>query len=273
MITVGIAAYKEPNIEKCLKALDKVDEILVVTPDEETAKIASKYAKVIKEKRREGKSAAMNKILKYAKGDIIVFTDADMYIKKGSIKELVKHFKDPNVSVVCGRPVVKGKGMLGYWGKVLYDIAHKRRLAGEKHLTTNLCAIRKGCVKKIPKEALVDDYIIGLECMKKGKFVYEPKAIVYVKFPSTISDFLKQRIRTFAGYMQVKEWYGKSERSLGNEIKNVGSVFSYAKNLKEFFWIILLGFFRLIAWAGAIWNYKVMKRDIKKIWVPIKSTK
>ncbi len=279
LISVGIAAYKEPLIKDCLKAILSENikkEVIVVTPDKETAKIVKQFKSVrlIKEKRREGKPSAVNKILKKAKGEIIILTDADMTINKGSLKELIKPLKNKKVSVVCGRPlVINQKGMIGYWGKILYDIVHKQRLAGAKHLTTNLCALRKGCVKKIPRESLVDDYVIGLECLKKGKFVYAPKATINVRFPSNIGDFLKQRVRTFAGYMQIKAWYGSSERSLHQEAKGAINVFKYVHTPKQLLWIGLLAYYRLIAWIKAYWVYKIKKRKLKRIWIPAKSTK
>ncbi|MBD3312552.1 glycosyltransferase [archaeon] len=279
MITVGIAAFKEPKIARALKAVLREDvkkEVIVACPDKETAGIVKgfKGVKLIKEKRKEGKPSAVNKILRAAKGDIIVLTDADMHVKKGSLKKLIEPFKDKEVSVACGRPVVTNKtGMMAYWGRTLYDIVHKQRLAGAEHLTTNLCAFRSGCVNRIPKEALVDDYVIGLECSKKGGFVYVPQAVVKVKFPTSISDFLKQRARTFAGYMQVKDWYGSSERSFKGEVSQAGSVLRYIKNPKEFCWTGLLAFFRLVAWLKAYWDYRVRNKGLKDIWQPVETTK
>ncbi len=281
-VTIGIAAYKEPRIAKCLNAIlnEKLRnlEIIVACPDEETASLVRKFKKaiLIKESKKEGKPAAINKILKRAKGDIIVITDADMVIKKGSLKKLLSHFKDKSVGVVCGHPVVTNKrdNMLGFWGHLLYDIAHKRRLAGAKHVTMNLCAFRKGIVKKINREALVDDYIIGVENERKGyKFVYEPNAVVYVTFPTNTKDFLKQRIRTFAGYMQIKDWYGEGERSFAQEVKHGANVFSYPKNFKEWVWLGLLFVYRLVAWIKAYWVYKVKKKKLVEIWKPALSTK
>lgn len=279
LVTIGIPAYKEPRIARCLKAIlaePIKKEVIVVCPDEMTAKIVRKFkgVRLIREKKKEGKPSAVNRILKAAKGDIIVLTDADLFISKGSLVELLKPFSDKHVSVVCGRPMVTNKrGMLGFWGSMLYDIVHHQRLAGAEHLTTNLCAFRKGCVREIPRDSLIDDYVIGLECAKKGKFVYASKARVNVKFPSTVNDFLKQRIRTFAGYMQVSDWYGKSERSFVQEASGAGSVFSYIKRPKHFFWTGSLVFYRLLAWFGAFWNYRVKHKDIKAIWIPAESTK
>ncbi len=275
-VTVGVPAYKEPGISKCLKALknEGVNEIIVVTPDNNTARIARREGvKVIKEKTRKGKPAAINKILKEASNELIVLTDADVIIKPGAIKELLKKMKK-GVSVVCGHPVIiNNNGMMGYWGELLYDIVHKQRLRGARHLTTNLCLIRRGCVKSIPENALIDDYVIGLECTKKGGFAYAPRAKVRVMFPTTISDFINQRARTFAGYMQVKDWYGDSERSLSQEASGLWLVLSYIKKPKHLVWVSLLILFRLIAWLKAYYLYKIKKSNINKIWVRIKSTK
>ena len=282
MISICIAAYKEPRITKCLERIlaePVKKEVIVACPDKETQDLVSKFkgVKLVKEKKKEGKPAAINKTLKLAKGSVIVITDADMIIKKGALKHLLKHFKDKKVGVVCGRPVLTNKrdNMLGFWGYLLYDVAHKRRLAGAEHVTMNLCAFRKGLVKGFPKEALVDDYVIGVENARKGcKFVYEPKAVVNVTFPTNISDFLKQRVRTFAGYMQIKDWYGESERSFKQEVtEGVKSVFSYPKGFKEWYWLGVLVLYRLRAWIGAWWVYKVKKQGLAKIWVPAESTK
>jgi len=282
-MTVGIAAYKEPRITKCLKAVLneglKNLEVIVACPDDETASLVKKFktVKLIKEKRKQGKPAAVNKILKKASSDIIILTDADMIIRKGSLKRLVSHFKNESVGIVNGRPVVTNKrdSMLGFWGCLLYDLAHKRRLAGVAHVTTNLCAFRRGLVKRIPEESLVDDYVIGLECLRKGyKFVYEPRAVVSVTFPNNTSDFLKQRVRTFAGYMQIRDWYGESERSFSSEVrKGVKSVFSYPKNLKEWSWLALLFIYRLRAWISAYYLYRIKKKKLSEIWTPAESTK
>lgn len=164
--------------------------------------------------------------------------------------------------------------MLGFWGYMLYDIAHNMRLAGAEHVTMNLCAFRRGIVTKINTEALIDDYIIGIENRKKGyKFVYEPGAIVHVTFPTTVKDFLKQRVRTFAGYMQVRDWYGEQERSFKQEVKSAKSVFAYPKNFKEWAWLGLLFVLRAYAWARAYWVYKVKRKKLLEIWKPALSTK
>ena len=53
----------------------------------------------------KGKSAALNKILPKLKGDILIFTDGDVYVSKNSVNEILKLFKDKKVGCVTGFPV------------------------------------------------------------------------------------------------------------------------------------------------------------------------
>lgn len=279
LVTVGIPAFREPLIGRCLKSIlaERVKkEVIVITPDEATAVIARGFrgVKVVLEKSRRGKPAAVNEIISRARGDVIVLTDADMFVKKGSLSKLVSHFADKRVSVTCARPFnVNHVGMFGFFGDMLYDIIHKKRLSGFNHLSTNLCAFRRGVVRSIPNESLVDDYVIGLLAQKHGRFIYEPGAVVYAKFPSNASDFIKQRVRTFAGYMQVRDWFGDSSRSFLNEARGASSVFSYIKSPKHLFWIAILVLLRVYAWLKAYITYKFLKRDLKTVWTAAESTK
>lgn len=286
MITVGIPAYREEKniaiaVERILNEKINDMEIIVVCPDDETAeavkRINDERIKLIKEKEREGKPSAINKILKNANGEIIVFTDGDLLINKGAIEKLIEPFKDENVGATCGRPIVKNKNndMFGFWGNFLYDIAHRRRMKDPNHITTNLCAVRNGIISEIPKEALIDDYVIGISVLESGyKIAYVPSAKVYVNFPTSLKDFLLQRKRTFAGYMQIKDWYGKKTRNLASEVKEgFWKGVKYCKSIKEFFYFISLCFWRAIAWMMAFYDYKIKRKKLIQIWERIESTK
>ena len=113
MITLGIPAYKESKIisaaiERILSyGLKNKFEILIATPDPETAEkvkqIKNKKVNLIFEKKREGQFMAYKKIVKKAKGDIIIFTDADAEIEKGAIEKLLAPFKNPDVGATGAR--------------------------------------------------------------------------------------------------------------------------------------------------------------------------
>ena len=90
---------EEGYIENCLKSIKsqsyKNYEIIVVDggSKDKTVKIAKKYAnKVIIDKRR-GPAVARNTGAKHAKGDILIFSDADVIFPRGSLRKIKKEFE------------------------------------------------------------------------------------------------------------------------------------------------------------------------------------
>jgi biofilm PGA synthesis N-glycosyltransferase PgaC len=294
MITIGIAAYKEANtirraIENILsQKIKEPFEIIVACPDKETAEVVrelmkkNKKIKLIKERKREGQPAAYNKIMKAAKGRIIIFTDADAVLEKGSINKIINTFKDKNVGAAGGRPKPLNKrgNMFGFWAHFLFEMAHKLRMDLAKrgefyYITGPLCAIRKGIINRMPKNAMATDIVLGYLIKRKGyKVVYVPSAVVYQKAPTTFKDYFAQKIRTMAGFYQFKKMFNvKPVRSMTREGKYVKYGFKFAKGIKEKVWFLELLFFRTIAWALAWWNLNIKKKDIAQIWKPVVSTK
>lgn len=102
---------EEGYIEDCLKSIKNLEgkkEIIVVDSysKDRTVNIARKYGKVIFEKRK-GPGVARNTGAKIAKGDILVFPDADVRFKKDFLKKIKEKFR-------------KGVGG-GVFNLVLYD--------------------------------------------------------------------------------------------------------------------------------------------------------
>ena len=226
----------------------------------------------------------MNLVLKEAKGEILVFTDGDVYTSSGAINLLIKGLK-PN-SVITGHPLTTNPAdnMLGWWGMVLYDIVHQIRLESvisSKLLLISgyLWAIHKSDLEGFtyPEDLVTEDEYLSYYCHNKGiNTLYQPESTVNVKYPTTVNDWLKQKVRTLGGSYQVKKLYEKSGeiRSFSNEVGGgIKKIFSYPKNLKQWFWLFLLLCTRLIAWGKAFTNVKLLKKSSGKIWTRIETTK
>ncbi|MEM2479089.1 MAG: glycosyltransferase, partial [Candidatus Pacearchaeota archaeon] len=237
MITIGITAYKEEKvIGKCLDSIlsQRIPfsyEIIVAAPDKRTLDVVKKYQNKYKQIKivqdpGKGKPIALNLIFKIARGDILVLTDGDLFLGKNSIYHLIKHFSNKEVGCVSGKVIYQiKKGHLFYeWAKLsekLFDKLRKSQAKEKKlwHPTGYLYAIRNNLIKQIPPNSLADDAVIGYLIYSKGyKINYEPKAKVFVKFPRTISDFIKQKARTRAGILQLKQFFSFKGSSLKEEI-------------------------------------------------------
>jgi len=295
MISVIITAYKEEKtIGRAIEAIlsnriKEKTEIIIICPDKATADIVKKYQKknnniVLLKDKREGKPAALNQTFKKAKGDILLLTDGDVFIGKNALKEMVNPFKNPKVGAVTGRPVsVSPKDkMLGYWSHLLTDVgAHETRTNLAKKGKFIVCsgylyAFRSGIIKKLDPKTLSEDAVISSIIAEKGyKIHYSPLAKVYVKYPTHLTDWIKQKRRSTGGYLQINQM-AKSKKTMRSFLKESAGIFrafSYSKNIKEFFWVLLLIIARIYLWALIFIDIKLGKRNLKKPWPVIESTK
>jgi cellulose synthase/poly-beta-1,6-N-acetylglucosamine synthase-like glycosyltransferase len=290
MITICVTTFKEEKtIGKCLESIlcQKIEnyEIIVSCPDEPTINVVKKYIekydqiKLIRDPCK-GKPTALNLIFKEAKGEILVLTDGDVILGENSINFLTKHFKNPKIGAVCGKVIYQiDKNNLFYeWAKLsekLYDKIRKQQDKDNKlwHPSGNLYAIRNYLIKKIPPNTLSDDAVVGVLIKSKGYLIkYEPNAKVYVKFPSNIKDFIQQKSRTRAGFLQLRKWFSFKEKKISDEILNGFKLLIETYNIKKINKFLLIGLIFFISWLRAYWII-YSKQSLKKVWKRIETTK
>lgn len=311
-ISVLITAWKEKaTIARCIKCIcnqkysgiDNSFEILLAAPDKETYEEALKTVESlgISDKFRyiqdpgKGKPYALNMLIKEARGDFFVFSDGDVWFGTDAVKKLCAKL-DKGYDLVSGRPKSADSkdSMMGYFGNLLADAAHHKRTVDlTKHpvgkslkfvkkraffpVSGYIYAMRRNDIL-FPEDCLVDDAYISYKMFNKGlKIGYASKAVAYVKYPTGLSDYFKQKKRSTGGYVQLWE-YGivKREtktRSFWRELEYFWFPLSYAKSLRELGWSILLYPIRLWLWLIIYWERKILKKDFVKTWVRIESTK
>lgn len=312
MISIIIASRNEPKtIGKCIRCiadkkysgLDKQFEIIQISPDKETLDAGNDIAKELKLSPKEfiqikdpkrGKPFALGLALKRAKGDILIFTDGDSYFEKNSVKHLLTPFENQNVGGVTGRTLSMDSKttMMGYWGHLLADAAHHRRISmmitqkENYYISDTTFFPMSGYIMatrnykfNIPSNVLSDDAYISYYIRNLEKqIVYTPLAIGYVKYSTNLKDYYKQKVRSLGGYIQLKRFgifkKDKQSRSFLIELRYALFVLKYASNLKEFLWSISLFPVRLITWLKIFWERVLLKKDMPKTgWEMSKSTK
>ena len=291
MISTIITAYREPNtIGKAIEkvAIQKIpnNEILVVAPDKETidsAKtMAKKYkqVKVIKDEGK-GKSAALNLVVKEAKGDILILTDGDVFLGGDAIKLLLRPFKNKKVGAVTGNPIPinKNNNKYGLWAHTLTKIADERRkkaILKRKRMFCSgyLFAIRKKLFPKLPEELLSEDGFISHSVYDQGyKIVYSPHSVVYVKFPTNFEDWINQKRRSIGGYNQIKSLLGVQIRSFSQESLGFIDFLKQVSSPKEVYWLGNLFLARLYVWALIYRDINIKHKSREELWIRVESTK
>ena len=304
-VSVILTSYNEyHSIAKAISQIAKNDikdlELLVVAPDEKTIEVAKKElakhpqlkaSKVI-EDAGIGKPNAINDAVKVADGEIIVFTDGDMYIADNAISILLEGFSDEKVVGVSGHPVSLDdrNTFWGFSSHLFCYGAHTMRAWPAKctssPMSGYLYAIKMtNAVAElfpIPIEIRAEDAYISKKIAEMGyKINYAPDALAYVKFPKNLNDWINQKKRSLGGNIQIRATpkkglplkRGYPHRGITQDISNAFFItIKFASSPKEYFYLIGIYAIRLYLWILIyIQHYKKSYSSGK--WEQIKSSK
>jgi len=223
-VSLVIAAYNEELvIAKKLAnslALDYPRELLeiIVVSDgstDRTHEIVSGFAGqgvvALHDPPRSGKSAALNRAVAAAAGDIVLFSDANNDFNTGAVRTMVRHFVDEQVGGVCGRKSIvaaadrqasEGDGL--YWR---YEAAIKKAESDLGIMTTadgEIFAIRRALWHPIPAAVINDDAEITFAMMRDGyRIVYEPDAVSSELASACLDEDFRVKVRMIAGGFQT----------------------------------------------------------------------
>ena len=287
-VSIGVFAYNEAkNIRNILTALTNqkedlinISEIIVVSSastdgtDEIVQKLMKTNPKIrlIAEKERNGKSAAINKFIKQAKNDILVIESADTIPAKDCVEKMVIPFLDKKIGMTGGQPIPENNpdNFMGFVVTMMWRMHHKMALKHPK--LGEMVAFRK-VFDQIPNESAVDEASIEAIIRKKGyNLYYEPKAIIHNKGPETVSDFLKQRRRIAAGHLWLIETedYEVTSQNTGLLFKLI--IEEIINNPTKIHFILGGMILEIIGRFLGYYDYKIKKKNPFK-WDMIKSSK
>ena len=307
----ALMRYIPQYIQNTKSSID-VYETLIVAPDVETEKVCHEFREFQNNKPGYkcneiryikdpgiGKPAALNLALKEAKGDVFILTDGDVYPNAYAVRELTRFFEhSQKVGAVSGRPksISPRTTMLGYWSHVLANMADvtRRRFTKERKPITcsgYLYAVSRRALVEIdehgketmlqmPEDILSDDAYVSYIIENRGfKILYSSAAQVFVKYPSTFSDWIKQKARSTGGYVQLEKM-GVAPKNKKNimrgfwqEAKEITTIFKYAKNLKEVAWTGLLVLARMYLWLKIWYERRLNEKSFEETWTRIETTK
>ncbi len=294
MISIIITAFNEPKtIGKSIQAIISQNitqdyELIISAPDKPTRDIAKTYQKqnskikLFKDPGK-GKSYALNLLLPKLKGEIIIFTDGDVYISENSINELANEFKNPKIGCTTGRPIPQEnkKTKYGYWANFLFDSAHKLRFNLKKQnkfleCSGYLWAFRNNTIKKFPLDVAEDSVVPFLFNEKGYKITYTENAKVYVKNTDNLQDWIEQKTRTVKAHEKIAKYVNTKKaprtKTFLNEIKGITYLFTYPKSITELFWTLQLIPLRLYIWVKAAATY-FSGKEYQDAWERVESTK
>jgi GT2 family glycosyltransferase len=159
---------------------------------------------------RRGKMAAINAAIETLEGvDVVVLSDANVFLQPAAVRHLVGNLADPGVGAVSGDVILVGDRAALGWSEDLYYRYERWLQKTESGIGSMvgvdgaLYAIRKSLFVPQPPDTILDDMAIPMAVLKQGyRVVFEPAAIgVEQGSQSAWEEFLRKS-RVLAGAAQ-----------------------------------------------------------------------
>jgi len=158
---------------------------------------------------RKGKTTALNNAAAQARHSILVLSDASTLFAPDALKNLVRHFSDPSVGVVCGALLFEGtpesqqtEGV--YWKYESMLRLMEARLGATLTASGAIYALRCQAYRPLPAGTVIEDFLIPMNGRKQGyRVLYDPEAVA-TEFaaPSVAGEFIR-RVRLAVGSFQA----------------------------------------------------------------------
>jgi biofilm PGA synthesis N-glycosyltransferase PgaC len=274
--SVGVTAHnEEANIGKLLERLInqelqtvEIAEILVVASGctDGTEGIIEHWRqrdsriKLLVQKAREGKPAAVSLFIQNAQEDICVLESGDTLPGPDTIEHLVAPFVDPKIGMTGAQkiPVNTPDDVVGYLSHLRLRMEHE--LCLEIPRLGELVAFRK-VFDTIPSDVAMDEAFAEALIVKGGMVVrYVPEAKVYNMGPTTVGDFIRQRRRNYAGHLHLKRKYGYRVSSLDSPRVLRIALDEVWKAIRVILYLVWLAGLEMIARVLGAYDYYIRGR-------------
>lgn len=168
---------------------------------------------------RQGKIPVLNAVVERARGEILVFSDANTIFAPDALRALVSPFADPAVGAVGGNQCyvpngasnAAGFGERLYWSFDRMLKTMQSRAGNAISATGAIYAIRREVFRPVPL-GVGDDFVISTRAISQGyRLVFEPTAIAYeTPAPTDREEFRRKErviVQGLRGLWAVKELF------------------------------------------------------------------
>jgi len=242
-ITFMIPAHnEEKHIKKCINSILNLNyprknvKIIVVNDEsiDKTKEICEEYErkgliKLINQK-HSGKASALNHALKFVKTDFVATIDADSFVTRSYLNNILGYFKNSDIVVVTPAiKITKDKTLSEklQWLEYLFSIFLRKMFAFfrcQYVIPGPGSVFRTSILREVggfDENSIVEDTEIGFR-LQHNRYETENSmnAIVYTEAPNTLRKLYRQRIRWYRGYLQNVSRY--SDMILNPKFGNLG---------------------------------------------------
>lgn len=297
---VCMCAYNEQSvIEKKVRNLlelrgrDPDLEILIYVDaaTDRTAEILRRYASQLAvhvSPTRHGKTYGMNLLSSHARADVLVFTDANVMLDPDCLRDLRRHFDDPQIGCVCGNlTYVNGEASVTAASGSLYWRFEEtiKRLEAQTGSTIgadgSIFAVRRS-LRRPPPDHIIDDMYVSLMVLVDGYRVVQANDVrAYEESVTSATEEFGRKVRIacqafnvhrlFRSYLPRLDWLTRYKYVSHKVIRWLSIYFLAASVLAFLGALVSAGYaglaFLLTALAGfaAVLGYKWSIRPFAQI--------
>jgi cellulose synthase/poly-beta-1,6-N-acetylglucosamine synthase-like glycosyltransferase len=213
-VTLVVSAYNEAGVieAKIRNALstgyptDRL-EILIVSDasDDGTDDIVEQYANhgvvLVRMAQRGGKTVGLNEAVRRARGELVLFSDANAMYLADAVRQIVRRFSDPKVGAVVGESTYedsdsdsdRSEGL--YWRYETWIKEQESRIGSVVGGDGAIYAVRKSLYQPMPADAL-SDFVNPLQVVRAGyRCVYEGAAVSVEKAAGDFAREYRRKVR------------------------------------------------------------------------------
>lgn len=221
-LSLVIVAYNESDvIDEKLRNCARLDypadrlELIVVADgsDDGTPERVTEHpgVRLLFQPERRGKLMAMHRAARYARGEVIVFSDANNLYSRNALIELAAPFADPAVGVVTGRkaiaddtgrPLDETESL--YWRYESQIKAWESVAGSATGVAGEILAFRRQAFPKLKPGIMNEDFVQAMTAALHGwRVAYAPRAISIERASASTSDEALRRARLVTGRLQA----------------------------------------------------------------------
>jgi len=213
-VSVLVAAHNEEDVIEAkvanVRSTDypqQLIEVVVVSDGstDRTVEAARRAgAEQVLDLSRVGKITALNAAVEAARGEILVFTDADSLLLPDTLAELLANFADPVVGGVSANEVsgagtdatgvARGEGM--YWRYEQWIKRLEDRVGSAVSASGRLYAIRRSVFRPSTVTSGTDDFVISTQVLRADRrLAFDEHTLVLVDAPRDAGSEFRRKVR------------------------------------------------------------------------------
>jgi len=223
-VTVVVAVYNEEahiaaKLDDCLALEYPEDRLQILVASDgstdNTERIVQDFAgrdarvQLVRSTGRAGKSGVQNLAVEQARGEILLFSDAETRTQPTLLRQITEDFADPRVGMVAptvyfgGSDGAVSKGQGAYWRFELFLRQMESDIGILATASGSAFAMRRALFRPIPPQ-YGDDCVLPLDVRLQGFTVLQdPRIVVSDEMAQTIDGELRTRVR-----MTARNWTG-----------------------------------------------------------------